>query len=45
MMRKFADRIAVVKSGKLVELNNSKDLFENPQSEYTKQLISSIPSI
>lgn len=45
MMRKFADRIAVVKSGKLVELNNSKDIFENPQTEYTKQLISSIPCI
>jgi len=45
MLEKIADRIAIIKSGSLVELNTSKEIFDNPKSEYTKELLSSIPCI
>jgi ABC-type oligopeptide transport system ATPase subunit len=30
--------------GKIIEKNNSKDLFSYPKEEYTKKLIKSVPS-
>ena len=45
MLGKIADRVAIIKSGSLVELNTSKEIFDNPKSEYTKELLSSIPCI
>jgi peptide/nickel transport system ATP-binding protein len=39
----ICDRIAVMQKGKLVELGNASDIFYRPQSEYTRQLIESIP--
>ena len=39
----ISDNILVLYFGKTVEIASSKELFENPQHEYTKKLISSVP--
>lgn len=38
-VRAMSDRIAVMKDGKLVEINSQDEIFNNPQNEYTKRLI------
>lgn len=43
VVKYFCDRIAVMYKGKIVETNTSDELFKNPQHEYTKKLLSSIP--
>ena len=37
--RYLADRIIVLKNGKIIEENNSENLIQNPKEEYTKQLV------
>ncbi len=32
----------VLQYGKMIELNNSNEVFNNPKQEYTKKLIASI---
>jgi peptide/nickel transport system ATP-binding protein len=39
VVRQISDRVMVMRSGNLVEINSTEMLFENPQSEYTKRLI------
>ena len=39
----ISDRIAVMKDGKIVETGNADEIYSNPKSEYTKNLIASIP--
>jgi peptide/nickel transport system ATP-binding protein len=41
--RFFCDRIAVMNSGKIVELGNTKEIFTNPQHPYTQQLLKAAP--
>lgn len=41
----FADDIAVMYLGEIVEKAKTEELFENPKHPYTKALIDSIPSI
>ena len=45
VVRNVADRVAVFHTGKLVELAETSVLFSNPQSTYTRQLISAVPVI
>ena len=40
----ISDKICVMNQGKIVEQNNSMDIYKNPQNSYTKKLLSSIPS-
>ena len=40
---KICDRIAVMQLGKIVESGKTYDVFTNPQHEYTKTLLDSIP--
>ncbi len=37
------DRVAVMKSGDLVEIGVTKEILTNPQKNYTKSLVSSVP--
>jgi peptide/nickel transport system ATP-binding protein len=43
--RFFCDRIAVMNSGKIVEIGNTKDIFTNPQHPYTQKLLNAAPSL
>jgi ABC-type dipeptide/oligopeptide/nickel transport system ATPase component len=44
VIRHLCDRVAVMYKGEIVEAGPTERIFENPQHEYTKQLISAIPS-
>jgi len=39
----MSDNIMVLNLGKMIEINNSYEVFNNPKNDYTKKLISSIP--
>lgn len=39
----IADEVAVMYNGKVVELNDAVGIYENPQHDYTKKLLSAIP--
>jgi len=41
----FADRIAVMKNGKIVESADKAEIYASPQNEYTRSLLASVPSI
>ena len=41
----MCDRIAVMYAGKVVECGTADDIFYNPQHEYTKGLLRSVPNI
>jgi peptide/nickel transport system ATP-binding protein len=43
LVRYVSDRIMVMKEGKIVEIAEADHLFINPQSEYTRSLIDSLP--
>lgn len=40
LVKKFADRIAVMKDGEIVEIGATKQIIENPEHQYTQQLLS-----
>ena len=39
LVRTFADDIAIMNKGHIVEYNNTRSIFENPQHDYTKSLL------
>jgi len=43
IVRKIADRVCVMKDGKIVEENNVADIFKSPQHPYTKALLAAEP--
>ncbi|MGM3305556.1 dipeptide ABC transporter ATP-binding protein [Anabaena sp. WFMT] len=43
LARFLCDRIAVMNSGKIVELGITKEIFSNPQHPYTKTLLAAAP--
>ena len=45
VVRYIADRIAVMEQGKIVEVQEAEQLFETPESEITKTLLSAIPQM
>jgi peptide/nickel transport system ATP-binding protein len=39
----MSDRIMVMNRGKIEEMSTAKQIIDNPQREYTRKLIASIP--
>ncbi|GIQ98249.1 MAG: hypothetical protein CM15mP4_0860 [Candidatus Neomarinimicrobiota bacterium] len=42
LAKQFCDRIAILKEGKLIEIDSAPNIFKNPQEVYTKKLISQL---
>ena len=45
VVKYMSHRVMVMRNGKIQELNFSDDLYANPQTAYTKELIAAIPKI
>ncbi len=45
VVRHISDRVAVMYQGQIVETGDKRQIFEAPQHEYTKRLLSAIPRI
>jgi peptide/nickel transport system ATP-binding protein len=45
LMAQFAQRVAVMRSGKVVEIGNVRDIFARPEHPYTRQLMESLPTL
>jgi len=45
VVRNVADRVAVFQSGQLIELDATANLFTNPKTTYTRQLIGAVPVV
>jgi peptide/nickel transport system ATP-binding protein len=45
LMAQFAQRVAVMKSGKIVELGEVREIFMRPSHPYTRLLMHSLPSL
>ena len=42
-VRQFADRVAIMQGGRLVEEGETERIFEEPREEYTKALLRAVP--
>ncbi|MGR3805203.1 dipeptide ABC transporter ATP-binding protein [Marinibacterium profundimaris] len=45
VVRQMCDRVAVMKSGRIVELEEAETLFTRPRDPYTRDLLSLIPTL
>ena len=45
VVRQVADRVAVMRAGKIVELADAATLFDAPQHEYTRTLLDAVPIV
>jgi peptide/nickel transport system ATP-binding protein len=45
VVAEIADRVAVLRSGELVEIGRARDILAAPQHEYTRMLIAAVPSL
>ena len=45
LMRNFAEKVGVLYLGKIVETGDTGAVFENPQHDYTRLLLASVPVI
>ncbi len=43
VIEKMAHHVAVMKGGRIVEMGTRRQVFENPQSDYTRTLLSAVP--
>ena len=43
MVRQIADTVSVLNGGRLVETGRVEDVFSNPTSPYTRELIDAVP--
>lgn len=42
VVRKMADRILVLQNGKVMDYGDTQKILENPESQYTRQLMDSV---
>jgi peptide/nickel transport system ATP-binding protein len=45
VIRQMCDRVAVMRQGRIVELNETDALFADPKHPYTRELLSLVPSL
>jgi peptide/nickel transport system ATP-binding protein len=45
VVAEIADRVAVMREGKLVEQGQAKDILQRPQHGYTRALVAAVPSL
>lgn len=45
VVRSITDRVLVMKNGRIVERGETETLFNHPQHDYTKSLISAVPTL
>jgi ABC-type glutathione transport system ATPase component len=45
VVRHMSDRVAVMLDGRIVEQGSAETVFESPRHEYTRRLISDVPSL
>ena len=45
VVKNISDRVIVMYKGRIVEENSTREIFENPKDDYTKELLASIPGI
>ena len=43
VVRQIADRVLVMRKGKVVDEGTVDDVYENPTSDYTRELLAAIP--
>jgi oligopeptide transport system ATP-binding protein len=43
LVRVIADRIAVMRQGRIVEVGSAEQIFEDPQHEYSRELLNAVP--
>lgn len=43
VVRQFADTVSVIRRGRIVETGSAAGILEDPQHEYTRRLVSSVP--
>ncbi len=45
VVKYMSDRMAVMQNGKIVEIGDADNIYSDPKTEYTKNLIRAIPGI
>ncbi|HEY0187209.1 MAG TPA: ABC transporter ATP-binding protein [Cellulomonas sp.] len=45
LLLEISDRIAIMREGRIVELDTAENIYRHPQHEYTRRLLSSFPSL
>jgi peptide/nickel transport system ATP-binding protein len=45
LLLEISDRIAIMREGRIVELDTAENIYRNPQHDYTRRLLSSFPSL
>ena len=43
--KRMADKIGIMKQGRVVEFGTPDDIFHSPKNEYTKKLIADVPKL
>lgn len=45
VVKNVCDRVCVMQRGLFVDVGNASDVFDNPQSDYTKRLLAAVPDV
>ncbi|SIS22737.1 dipeptide ABC transporter ATP-binding protein [Williamsia sterculiae] len=45
VISRVADRVAVLRGGRVIEIGSVSEVFDNPRDDYTRQLIDAVPTI